>query len=848
VSEIRMGYAAQVADDRQARTALRPRAGGRPRIQGKFVFFGEQKLFVCGVTYGTFRPGEDGSLFPRWETVENDFAQMAANGVNAIRTYSLPPRWLLDLAEQAGLWVMVGLWGEQYVLHEKKLARSTEEGVRAGVRSCAGHPAVLCYALANEIPASVVRWYGVRRVERFLKRLYEAAKVEDPSGLVTYVNYPTTEYLDLPFLDLVCFNVYLETQESWEAYLARLHTVAGERPLLMAEMGLDSRRNGELTQAGVLDWQIRTTFAAGCAGAFVYAWTDEWHCGGFEIENWDFGLTRRDRQPKPALAAVRHAYSEVPFALGKEWPRVSVVVCTYNGKRTLQDCLRGLLKLEYPNYEVIVVSDGSNDGTVALASGYGFQVITGQNQGLSAARNRGLQAASGDIVAYIDDDAYPDPHWLTYLAQAFMTTKHAGVGGPNVVPPQDGAIAQCVANAPGNPTHVLLSDLEAEHIPGCNMAFRKSCLQELGGFDARFRFAGDDVDVCWKLQERGETLGFAPSAFVWHHRRSSVESYLKQQWNYGVAEAMLEERWPEKYSVAGHPTWRGRIYSQGLTQGLNSLRSRIYHGVWGSAPFQRLYEPPPSFLESLLLMPEWYLAVAGLAALVTLGILWPPLLFVVPLLALAMGLPVFQAVRSAARAKFTGQPKSRLGRLKLHMLVTVLHVLQPVARLGGRLHRGLGPFQLRGLSTWTFPWNRTAAIWSEEWKPALAWNGLVQSALTTERARWVCGGAYDDWDFAVRNGPFASARVGMAVEEHGGGRQFVRFRIEPRCLGGLLATFIPALAAALAIIDGAWIVGVMLGTSALVLAGLVIGQCGVAVGKIVRALNSMNVFTVANGG
>ncbi len=835
-----MGYTTQVIDDFEARAALHPLADRRPRVGGKFIFVGDQKLYVRGVTYGTFRPGDDGSPFPRREIVENDFARIAANDANAIRTYTLPPRWLLDLAEQAGLYVMVGLWGEQYVLHEKKLAHSTEERIQAGVRTCAGHPAVLCYALANEIPASVVRWYGAHRVERFLKRLYEAAKSEDPSGLVTYVNYPTTEYLDLPFLDLVCFNLYLETRESWEAYLPRLQTVAGERPLLMAEMGLDSRRNGEHAQARMLDWQVRTTFAAGCAGAFVYAWTDEWYCGGFEIEDWDFGLTRRDRRPKPALAAVRHAYAQVPFAPTEGWPRISVVVCTYNGKRTLQDCLRGLLKLEYPNFEVIVVSDGSNDGSVALACGYGVQVIAGQNRGLSVARNRGLQAASGEIVVYIDDDAYPDSQWLTYLAYAFMTTKHAGVGGPNLVPHEDGLVAQCVANAPGNPTHVLLSDLEAEHIPGCNMAFRKSCLQEVGGFDPRFRIAGDDVDVCWKLQKQGWTLGFAPAAMVWHHRRNSVKAYLKQQWNYGVAEALLEERWPEKYSVAGHPNWRGRIYSQGLTRGLNSLRSRIYHGVWGSAPFQRLYEPAPAFLESLLLMPEWYLAILTLAALAALGILWRPLLFAVPLLALAVGLPIFQAARSAARAKFTSQPKSRLGCLKLQMLVTVLHVLQPVARLGGRLHRGLTPFQIRGLSAWTFPRTRTAAIWSKEWKPALAWNGLFESALRAQRARWVCGDRYDDWDFAVRSGLFASARVGMAVEEHGGGRQFVRVRIEPRWHRGLLATCVPALVAALAISDGAWIVGVMLGTIALILASLALGQCGIAVGKIVRALNLMN--------
>ena len=81
---------------------------------------------------------------------------------------------------------------------------------------------------------------GTRRVESYLERLYWAVKAEDPNGLVTYVNYPTTEYLHLPFLDLVTFNVYLESQDQFDAYLARLHNIAGDRPLLMSEIGLDS--------------------------------------------------------------------------------------------------------------------------------------------------------------------------------------------------------------------------------------------------------------------------------------------------------------------------------------------------------------------------------------------------------------------------------------------------------------------------------------------------------------------------------------------------------------------------------------------------------------------------------
>src|SRR5207253_1947001 len=82
------------------------------------------------------------------------------------------------------------------------------------------------------------------------------------------------------------------------------------------------------------------------------------------------------------------------------------------------------LRLDYPDVEVVVVDDGSTDDTRAIAHGFGVRVISTENRGLSAARNSGLEAATGEIVAYIDDDAYPDPHWLQYIAAAFLSSDH----------------------------------------------------------------------------------------------------------------------------------------------------------------------------------------------------------------------------------------------------------------------------------------------------------------------------------------------------------------------------------------------------------------------------------------
>src|SRR5262245_5930764 len=159
------------------------------RTAGKFIAQGDEKLYVRGVTYGTFRPDESGDEFDP-AVAAADFAEMSAKGINAVRTYTVPSRRLLDLAQEHGLRVMVGIPWEQHItfLDDPGRACSIEARVRAAVRRLAGHPAVLCYAVGSEIPGSIVRWYGARRIEKFIERLYRAAKSEDPGALVTYVN------------------------------------------------------------------------------------------------------------------------------------------------------------------------------------------------------------------------------------------------------------------------------------------------------------------------------------------------------------------------------------------------------------------------------------------------------------------------------------------------------------------------------------------------------------------------------------------------------------------------------------------------------------------------------------
>jgi GT2 family glycosyltransferase len=816
---------------------VRP-ATARPRVDGKFLAVGDARLWVRGATYGTFAPDEDGVRFGPRDQVRRDLAAMVEHGFNVVRTYTAPPDWLLDEAERNGLYVMAGLAWEQHIafLDERGRVAEIEARVREQAAGCAGHAALLCFAVGNEIPTPIVRWHGRRRVERLIEHLCEGVREEDPSALLTYVNYPSTEYLRLPFLDFLSFNVYLDAAEKVNAYLARLQNLAGEKPLLLAEVGVDSRSESRTEQARQLSSQLDVAAKAGAAGACVFAWTDEWHRGDDRVLDWDFGLTTRGRQPKPSLRAVGETFRRsYPPPCGSEL--VSVIVCTHNGERTLRRCLEGIAELRYPRFEVIVVDDGSTDRSAAIAAEFDVRLISIEQSGLSAARNVGLAAARGEIVAYLDDDAWPDPDWLRFLVLAFRTSSHGAVGGPNLPPADDGSVAACVANSPGGPTHVLLSDSEAEHIPGCNMAYRRAALERIGGFDPQFLTAGDDVDVCWRLQDAGETLGFHAAAVVWHRRRDSIRAYWRQQVGYGRAEALLERKWPERYNRRGHPTWTGHLYDRASRRILRPVR--IYHGVWGTGAFQPEEAPQRTAVATLVTSPDWYLVLATLIGASLLALLLPSLVWLALFTLGACALTIVYAAAGAWRAEL---PAAKGRRRRLVALTALLHLIQPAARLVGRLTNGLAPWRRNPGVGIAVPLRRRRSRWHEAWLHPQERVRSMEKAIKRAGGRVVRGGPYDRWDLELMGGIAGAARLLIVVEEHGRGRQLVRCRVWPRAGG-----FLPWLALGLSGISGAavathaWTGAALAGAFLAAVAATVIAECGHAVAAGLTAFEAMPV-------
>ncbi len=751
-----------------------PPAQMRVTVDGKFFRLGANKFFARGVSYGPFAPSAAYDTFAPPEQTARDFALIRALGANLIRVYHVPPRWLLDLASEHELRVLVDVPWQKHLcfLDSQQSQREAREMVRKAVRDCERHPAVFAFSVVNEIPADIVRWSGVKAVQNFIDDLVQEAKGIDPECLCTFSSYPPTEFLRSTNVDFVCFNVYLHQPKAFENYLARLQMLADTKPLILGEFGIDSIREGEPAKCEILAWQIESAFRSGLAGTVVFSFTDDWHRGGFQIEDWGFGLTTRERKPKESFAAVQRLYGAAPYYALARYPKVSVVVASYNGARTLKTCLDSLARLNYPNYEVILIDDGSTDRTPEIVQLHpAIHYIRQPNLGLSAARNTGIAASTGEIVAFTDSDCRADEDWLHHMIGDLISGGFVGIGGHNFLPPEDSSVAAAVLVSPGGPAHVMLTDREAEHVPGCNMAFFKHALVEVGGFDPVFRRAGDDVDVCWRLLEQGYRIGFSPAGFVWHYRRSTVRAYLKQQAGYGEAEALLANKHPEYFSPLGGSMWRGRIYTQsGL--GVTVRRPVIYHGLFGSGFFQKLYTPAPAYPLMVCTSLEYHVLVT--LPLLAVSISVPallPLFFASVLITSGVCIAAsVQAVLPRNKRRFWSRP-----------LVALLFLLQPIVRGWARYQWKLTvrPQPRRHPASAVTPPPEAEAVyyWSDSGVDRFRFLRRALSRLDEEGWQTRLDSGWSDHDAEIYGQRWARLRLTSVAEGLAGGKTVVRCRL-----------------------------------------------------------------------
>jgi beta-galactosidase/beta-glucuronidase len=185
-------------------------------VRGKFLYLADEKYWVRGVAYGAFPPHPRGDWFPDEELIARDFGLMRSAGINTILTYTLPSARVLDLADEFGLKAILNIpwFGCDYYLERRATQQSLRRMVLDAIQPLRAHPAILMWCVGKELSPDIVRWYGKPLIESLIHDLYDTAKDADPDALVSFTNFPTTEYLELPFLDVCTYNVYLHARNS----------------------------------------------------------------------------------------------------------------------------------------------------------------------------------------------------------------------------------------------------------------------------------------------------------------------------------------------------------------------------------------------------------------------------------------------------------------------------------------------------------------------------------------------------------------------------------------------------------------------------------------------------------
>ena len=236
------------------------------------------------------------------------------------------------------------------------------------------------------------------------------------------------------------------------------------------------------------------------------------------------------------------------FERTKARPRVSIVIACKGPNPYLTECLDRCLKLDYPDFEILVLPDAAFDPPDSRV-----RVIPTGVVGPSEKRDAGTRAATGELIAFLDDDAYPISDWLTNAAANFISGAVAAVGGPGVTPASDGYWAQVsgavysslLVSGPHVCRYTPRRHREVDDYPSCNLIVRKSAFEAVGGFGNRF-WPGEDTVFCLRIvRDLKQKILYDPDVMVYHHRRSRVSVHFRQVWNYAVHRGYFVKRFPE---------------------------------------------------------------------------------------------------------------------------------------------------------------------------------------------------------------------------------------------------------------------------------------------------------------
>jgi glycosyltransferase involved in cell wall biosynthesis len=243
-------------------------------------------------------------------------------------------------------------------------------------------------------------------------------------------------------------------------------------------------------------------------------------------------------------------------------PFVSVVVPVLNGERTLEESLATLLSVDYPpdRREVIIVDNGSTDRTAEIARSAPIRYLFEPRRGTARARNLGIEASRGQIVAFTDADCLVARGWLRELVGGFDGDRVGAVAGDILPFPPRTAAERYAARTRHLAPRRYLSRPQLPFAVTANLAFRREVFGQVGLLDPDAPRGGECTDFCTRfLRRTGQRIELAPRAVVFHRHRSTTWELMRQQWNYGRGHAFLYR----KYAADLPWTWRNRRQAWG---------------------------------------------------------------------------------------------------------------------------------------------------------------------------------------------------------------------------------------------------------------------------------------------
>jgi len=233
---------------------------------------------------------------------------------------------------------------------------------------------------------------------------------------------------------------------------------------------------------------------------------------------------------------------------------ISVIVPAYNAGDTLSSCLSALRAQSLPGaqYEVVVVDDGSTDGTADIARQFGARLICQQNAGPAAARNRGAQAARGQILLFTDSDCEPAPDWIEHMVAPFGDPELQGAKGAYRTRQKE-LVARFVQLEYEEKYDRLLRQPWIDFVDTYSAAYRRDVFLANGGFDDAFSAASvEDQEFSFRLARKGYKLAFVPTAIVYHTHDASLGEYWRRKFGIGYWKALLLRLHPERMIGDSH--------------------------------------------------------------------------------------------------------------------------------------------------------------------------------------------------------------------------------------------------------------------------------------------------------